>query len=216
MTAQNSNSSSSGKRVPLRSQFFDDHMRYTFVTCLCLMVITACAAIWGLYERVRQPSNQIFPMTTDHKLIAPIPLSEPGLSTPALLEWVVQACTKSYTFNFIDYEKAVLNASQYFTKAGYQTYRKDLIESNIVALATARKLVINVIPTSAPIILKEKLGPDGSYTWQVQLPMLMQLQNSQDSLRRNITFTLLITRVPMSENSQGVAIEVMIARQSMA
>lgn len=222
----------------VRTQFYYDQYYFLAFLTLCLMVIAGACGMWAYYERTLQnvpnqgvPSKVVlkdgrgnvvvdvgdpvlkFPTTPDGKLVYPTPLSEPYLPQAALLEWGVQAVVDSYTFNFVNYEQVITNSSIYFTKAGYQNYRRTLIESNIANSVDRKKYVLSVVPSSAPNILKESLTPDGSYSWLLQFPISMTYQNVRETQRSDWIVTMAIQRVPLSESPSGVSIAALIVRE---
>jgi len=199
----------------LRADFYYDRYYALLIFCLILMSMIGIMVLAGLYERTIKPTPEFFPTTLDGKLVAPIPLSQPGISTPALLEWAVEAIITSYTFNFVDYEKVISDASIYYTQAGYQDYRKALIESNTVGSVQRRKYVLSAVPTYAPIILKESAISDGTWSWQVQFPMILTFQNIKEVIKKDMIVTMLIVRVPITESPTGIAITAIIVREGI-
>ncbi len=222
----------------IRTQFYYDQYYFLAFMAFCLVMIAGVCGLWGYYERQLQnvPNQGIpsavelkdgagnivvnvgdpvlkFPTTPEGKLMYPTPLSEPFLSTAALLEWGVQAIVDSYSFNFINYEQIITNSSVFYTKAGYQNYRRSLIESNIVNAVDRKKFVISVVPTSAPNILKESRTPDGYYSWLIQFPIAMTYQNLRETQRSGWIVTMAIQRVPLSDSPDGVAVAALILRE---
>ncbi|MBS0289058.1 MAG: DotI/IcmL family type IV secretion protein [Proteobacteria bacterium] len=222
----------------LRTEFFYDQYFLMVIMTLSFLTLIGACVLWAIFEyrlqnipdlAIKSPTtlrdrngNVVlsagapmlkFPTTFDGKLLYPTPLSEPFLSTPALLEWAVEAITNSYAFNFINYEAIINNASIYYTKAGYQNYRRTLIETNIANSVDRRKYVLSVTPTSAPIILKDKPTPDGIFSWQIQFPIQMTYQNVRETQKLDWIITMLILRVPLTESPSGVAIAALIVRE---
>ncbi len=222
----------------LRTEFYYDQYYFIAFMTLCLIMIAGGVVLWGIFEKTLQdiPNQGIiatqalknsngntvvavgdsvlkFPTTVDGKLVFPMPLSEPGFSTPALLEWAVEAVASSYSFNFINYEQIISNSAIYYTKAGYQNYRRSLIENNIANSVDRKKYILSAVPTSAPVITKEKPTPDGIYNWQLQFPIQMVYQNVREVQRSDWIVTLSIIRVPTTEAPDGLAIAAMIVRE---
>ncbi|MBS0286295.1 MAG: DotI/IcmL/TraM family protein [Proteobacteria bacterium] len=218
--------------------YYDQYYLLAFVT-FCLVAITGGMGFWGFYETTLQevpdqailaPNSfevgkvtvnandpiLIFPTTADGKLFYPTPLSDPFLSTPALLEWAVESVISAYTFNFVNYEQIITNSSVFFTKSGYQDYRRTLIESNIANSVDRNKYVLSIVPTNAPNILKEKPTPDGNYSWQIQFPIMMTFQNVRETQKSEWIITMAIERVPLTDSPNGVAIAALIIRQGKA
>lgn len=197
----------------LRADFYYDRYYPLLIFCLILMTMVGILVLGGLEERRIQPTPEFFPTTPDGKLVAPTPLSQPGMSTPALLEWAVESIITSYTFNFVDYEKVISDASIYYTQAGYQDYRKALIEANTVGAVQRKKYVLSAVPTYAPIILKEGASADGSWSWHVSFPLILTFQNIKEVIKKDMVVSMVIVRVPITESPNGIAISVLVARE---
>ncbi len=215
---------SEGGIARIHTAFNYDHRLLLVFLVLLLMGIVATLVLFSLEERniLDIPVSadmdvdnlrQIFPRTVDGKFWAPVPLTEPGLDTPSLLQWVVDAAVESYTLNFLNYEKVIGQASAYYTKIGYQHYRRALVESGFLASVQTNKYVTSVIPLNAPTVLKEKPAPDGTYSWQVQVPIRVTMNSGHGLDIQFLTLTMAITRVSFSESPDGVAIAALIVRK---
>jgi len=196
--------------IVLRNNFYRDNYRRLMLVCLGLICLTGSLIYWGLYERTHQPLPQYFATTYDGKLIPIIPLSEPGITPNNLLQWATDAAQACYTFNFVNFRKALQDIRIYFTKTGYQYFLKALKDSNNLDAVQAKQLVVSAVPTGAPVILKKGIFNDGSptgvYSWTVQLPMQLEYRSSNDRFTQKILLTMLITRVSTLESPKGVAI----------
>lgn len=204
--------------VVLRNNFYRDNYRRLMLVCLGLILLTGALTYWGLYERTHKPLPQYFATTYDGKLIPLIPLSEPGLSTNALLQWASEAAQACYTFNFVNFRKALQDIRIYFTKSGYQYFLKALKDSNNLDAVINKQMVVSATPTGAPVILKKGIYNDGStagvYTWTVEIPMELEYRSANDRFRQKIVLTMIITRVSTLESPQGVGIASFVVREN--
>lgn len=196
--------------VVLRNNFYRDHYRQLMIICLGLISLSVCLLFWGFYERTHKPLPQYFATTYDGKLLPVIPLSQPSLTDNALLQWATEAAVSAYTFNFVNYRKALQDIRVYFTKNGYQNFIKALKDSNNLDAVQNKKLVVSAVPTGAPVILKKGVYNDSSgssiYSWTVQLPMELEYKSTSEQFRQNIVLIMLITRLSTLESPAGVGI----------
>lgn len=196
--------------VVLRNNFYRDNYRRLMLVCLGLIGLTGALTYWGFYERSHQPLPQYFATTYDGKLIPLIPLSEPGLTPNALLQWATDSAQACYTFNFVNFRKALQDIRIYFTKTGYQYFLKALKDSNNLDAIQTKQMVVSATPTGAPVILKQGVVNDGSatgvYSWTVQLPMQLEYRSANERFSQRIILTMVITRVSTLESPKGVAI----------
>lgn len=208
------------ERVVLRNNFYRDNYRRLMVVCLGLILITLGLGAWGFYERANKPPPQYFATTFDGKLIPLIPLDQPSLSDNQLLQWSTEAAVAAYTFNYVNYRKALQDVRIYFTKTGYQYFLKALRDSNNLQAVIDKKMIVSATPTGAPIILRKGILNDGTeegiYSWQVQLPMEIFFQSEQSPITQNIILTMIITRVPTLESPSGVGIASFVIREGKA
>lgn len=207
--------------VMLRNNFYRDNFRRLMLICLALLLIIGGLIAYVFYQQENQPRPQYFATTTDGKLIKLIPLSQPNLQTNALLQWAVEAATASYTFNFVNYRKALQDVRIYYTQTGYQNFLKALQDSRNLDAVKTKKLVVSAVVTGAPVILKEGqttavLSGENTYlyAWQVQFPMMITYQSASDLIKQNIVATMLITRVPTLEAPSGVGIASFVVRET--
>jgi len=198
--------------VMLRNNFYRDNFRRLMVLCLLLMAVIAGLMGYIFYQEQNKPRPTYFATTTDGKLIKLIPLNQPNLKTNALLQWATEAGTAAYTYDFVNYRKALQDIREYFTKRGYQNYLKALKESTNLEAVKSKKLVVSAVPTGAPVVLKEGVTANNKYAWQVQFPMLITYQSASDTVRQNIVVTMLITRVNTLESEKGVGIASFVVR----
>jgi intracellular multiplication protein IcmL len=69
----------------------------------------------------------------------------------------------------------------------------------------AKKLVVSAVATGAPVILQQGLL-FGTYTWRVQLPVLVTYQSASEFSQQTVTITMLITRVSTLTTPKGIGI----------
>lgn len=204
--------------VVYRNNFYRDNYRRVMVICLSLLVLVGLLGYWGFYERTHQPMPQYFATTFDGKLIPLIPLNQPNLEDNALLLWATESAVAAYTFNFVNYRKALQDIRIFFTKDGYQSFLKALKDSNNLEAVQTKKLVVSAVPTGAPVILNKGIYNDGSqlgvYGWLVELPMVLTYQNANEEFKQNITLTMTIIRMSTLESPKGVGIQSFVVRET--
>ena len=135
-----------------------------------------------------------------------VALSEPNLSTPALMSWVAQSSTEVMTFGFNDYRRRLQESSRNFTRRGWESFTQALQRSRIIEMVEANQQVVTASPAGAPILQSEGLVA-GRYQWTVQLPLILSYQSGNRTKNDNMLVTLVVVRVPRLENSNGVGIE---------
>lgn len=189
----------------LRNNFYRDNYRRLMIFCLFLTFVIFGLMGWIAWERTHKPMVNFYATTTTGKLLKLAPLNQPNLTTASLLNWVVEAATTAFNFNFGNYEKSLNDVKIYFTDAGYQNFISALNAAKTIETVRAKQLVVSAVATNIPVILKE--GPvNDVYAWEVQLPMLVTYQSASDQRKQNLILTLTIARRPTLESPKGIGI----------
>jgi intracellular multiplication protein IcmL len=197
--------------VVVRNEFYRDGYRSLLrIAILQGLIIIGLIAVMFYVVHIHQPENRYFATTEDGRLVPMIALSEPNLSTPALLSWVAQASTEVMTFGFNDYRRRLQEASRNFTRRGWDSFTKALQDSRIIDMVEANQQVVTAAPRGAPI-LKSEGEYNGRYQWTVQLPIVVTYQSGPKKRSDNLMLTLVIVRVPRLESPNGVGIEQWLA-----
>ncbi len=197
--------------VVIRNEFYRDGYR-----SLLKMALIQTVVIFGLVGamyyivKVNQPKNIYFATTEDGRLMPMVPLSEPNLSTPALMSWVAQATTEVMTFGFNDYRRRLQESSRNFTKKGWESFTQALQRSRIIEMVEVNQQLITAAPRGAPILQSEGLVV-GRYQWVVEVPLILTYRSGSKTSNTGLLVTVTVVRVPRLESSNGVGIEQWVA-----
>lgn len=210
-SAQNSENVGSLGAVVLRNQFYRDGYR-SMLKLVVLQGVIILGLIGAMFFviKVHQPENRYFATTEDGRLVPMVALSEPNLSTPALMSWVAQATTEVMTFGFNDYKRRLQESSRNFTPRGWESFTQALQRSRIIEMVEKNQQVVTAAPQGAPILQSEGVVT-GRYQWVVQIPMILSYQAGSQSRSDSLMVTLVVVRVPRLESPSGVGIEQWIA-----
>ncbi len=193
--------------VVVRNEFYRDGYRNLLRLCLLegFVIIALIGAMYFVIH-VHQPEDRYFATTEDGRLIPMVALSEPNLSTPALMSWVAQSSTEVMTFGFSDYRRRLQEASRNFTRSGWDEFKDALQKARIIEMVEANQQILTAAPAGAPILESEGLVA-GRYQWVVQMPIVLTYQSGARVKSDNILVTAVIVRVPRLESASGVGIE---------
>lgn len=197
--------------VVVRNEFYRDGYRSLLRLSLIqgIVILGLLGAIYFVIQ-THQPENRYFATTEDGRLIPMVSLSQPNLSTPALMSWVAQATTEVMTFGFNDYKRRLQEASRSFTRRGWESFTQALQQARIIEMVEANQQVVTAAPQGAPILESEGLV-SGRYQWIIQLPLVLTYQSGARTKSDSLLVTLVIVRVPRLESPNGVGIEQWIA-----
>ena len=106
---QNDQQNTSGLgTVVVRNEFYRDGYRSLIKMALIQsIIILGLIGVMFYVVKINQPQNLYFATTEDGRLMPMVPLSQPNLSTPALMSWVAQATTEVMTFGFNDTQQSI-------------------------------------------------------------------------------------------------------------
>lgn len=198
--------------IKLRNNFYRDSYRRVLGVLLIMVLINV--ALLGLlgYMLTHRPQPQYFATTSDGKVIRMYALSEPLVTSAELLQWATVAATSANTYDFVNYRKALQDASEYFTPTGWREFQNALKSSNNLDTVISKKLTVSAVATGAPIILDRGLI-NGVYKWKVQLPLLITYESASTNLSQPMIVTMLITRVSTLDTPKGIAIDAFYASE---
>ena len=160
-------------------------------------------AIFVTYANPIQPEyySTSFNNQTQH-LVA---IEEPNTSDYAILQWANIAIISAYSYDFQHYRDQLQKASAYFTEDGWSSFISAIQSSNNLNQVVAKKLIVNAVATSPPIIL-EKGELNGTYSWRIQMPILVTYQAASGFNPQNLLITILVSRVSTLESFKGIGI----------
>ena len=199
-----------GKAV-LRNEFYRDGYRLALRVAVmqCFVILGIIGAMFYVIH-VHQPENRYFATTEDGRVIPMVALTEPNLSTPALMSWVAQATTEVMTFSFSDYRRRLQESSRHFTRRGWESFTTALQKARIIESVEANSQVLTAAPRGAPILQSEGVVA-GQYQWVVQIPIVLSYESGSRKRSDSWIVTLVVVRVPRLESPNGVGIAQWIA-----
>lgn len=199
--------------VKLRNNFYhDNYRRVVAVLLFTILIITVLGGVVA-YLVTHRPAPSYFATSGDGRITKLIPLSQPNLSKAAVLQWATRAAISVYSYNFVNYRKALQDASVYFTTDGWHQFMGALKGSNNLDAVQNKKLVVSAVPTGAPVILQEGVV-NSRYTWKMQLPVLVTYQSASQNIQVSLLVTMVVSRVPTLNTPEGIGIAQFVAEGS--
>lgn len=191
--------------VALRNRFYKDSQRKVILALLIAIGINFILASLMIYIITHPPAPKYFATSVNGRITPLYPLNEPNQSDSAVLQWANQAAIASFTYNFVNYRDELQASSGFFTAGGWDQFLSALQQSNNLDAVKAKKLVVSAVATRAPIILQKGVL-NGSYSWRVQMPILVTYQSASEFTQQNNVVTMLITRVSTLNSPRGIGI----------
>ncbi|KTD55420.1 type IVB secretion system apparatus protein IcmL/DotI [Legionella quateirensis] len=191
--------------VALRNQFYKDSQRKVILALLIAIVVNFVLGSLLIYIITHPPAPRYFATTINGRITPLFPLNEPNQSDSAVLQWANQAAIAAFTYNFVNYRDELQASSGFFTADGWDQFLNALQSSNNLDAVKAKKLIVSAVATRAPIILQKGVL-NGSFSWRVQMPILVTYQSASEFTQQNNVVTMLITRVSTLNSPRGIGI----------
>ncbi len=196
----------------LRNNFYIDNYRRLIVVVLLLITIVLGLVGLMFWQLAHQPKAQYFATSTDGRIMQLYPLSDSMLSPSELLQWAHQVAIDAYSYNFVNYRDALQNLQNNFTAEGWRYFEQSLKNSRNLEMVLAKKLIVSGTATGTPVILEQAVV-DGSYSWKVQIPILVSYQNASENTQKPMVVMMIISRVPTVDMPKGVAVRSFVASE---
>ncbi|CAM4504990.1 MAG: hypothetical protein LEGION0403_FIIPPAGN_01922 [Legionella sp.] len=191
--------------VTLRNKFYKDSQRKVMLALLVALLVNLVLASMLVYMLTHPPAPRYFATSINGRITPLFPLNEPNQSDSAVLQWANQAAIAAFTYNFVNYRDELQASSGFFTAEGWDQFLNALQQSNNLDAVKAKKLIVSAVATRAPIILQKGVL-NGSYSWRVQMPILVTYQSASEFTQQNNVVTMLITRVSTLNSPRGIGI----------
>lgn len=191
--------------VTLRNQFYKDSQRKMMLALLISVLVNLLLGSLLFYVLSHPPAPRYFATSINGRITPLFPLSEPNQSDSAVLQWANQAAIAAFTYNFVNYRDELQASSGFFTPEGWDQFLGALQQSNNLDAVKAKKLIVSAVATRAPIILQKGVL-NGSFSWRVQMPILVTYQSASEFTQQNNVVTMLITRVSTLNSPRGIGI----------
>jgi intracellular multiplication protein IcmL len=192
--------------VRLRNDFYRDGFAKIMLGLTMILTAIILLVAVSVYIYVAKPQPILFATDNDWRILPPVPVDQPYLKRPDLLQWVSDALSDAFTYDFINYRTQQPDYEHYFTPNGWKRF-SDLI--SIYAPYTSvinTKLFVTAAPAGAPFVLNEG-ALEGRFGWWVQLPMEIRYTNYERSYIQPLVVQVLVLRVPTLNNLYGVGID---------
>lgn len=191
--------------VSMRNDFYrDSYKKVLFVLFISIGFNFALASVVS-FMVMNPPKPKYFATSINGRVTPLVALDMPNQSDSAVLQWVNQAAIAAYTYNFLNYRNQLKAASSYFTTDGWKQFLLALSGSNALDTVKQEKLIVSAVATKAPVILQKGVV-NGSYSWRVQLPILVSYQSASQSRQQTKVVTLLVTRISTLSSPRGIGI----------
>lgn len=196
--------------VKHRNEFQKDAHHRVLIALLLSVILNFILGFAFVYLVEHPPAPQYFATTINGRITPLIPLDQPNMPPSTLLQWANSAAIAAYTYNFVNYRQELQSASEFFTPDGWNQFINALNSSNNLKSVIDKKLVVSAVATGAPIVLDQGVL-NGTYTWTIQMPMLVTYQSASQVARQNVIVKMVVQRISTLNSARGIGISSFVA-----
>ncbi len=192
------------------NEFYRMHSQKVLIVliiCLIFMLIMVGVLLYQLKNRPVPPFVAVSP---DGQKMILKSYNDPNLLSSTLIKWASKAAVAAYTYDFYNYPKQLALAQPYFTEAGWVSYRQSI--QGLIDTITTNKLFVNGVVSAPPVISNQGSLGDYDRVWRIQIPFLVTYQSSENTTNSSYMVTLMIVKVPTTENPAAIAIDQFVMR----
>lgn len=192
--------------VRLRDDFYRDG--YTKIMLVLFVSMTAVGLLIAVsaYLFLSKPLPVQFATDNEWRVIGPVPVDKPYLSSANLLQWVSEVFPNVFNYDFVHYNENLEADKHYFTDNGWDKFLGVIGEYASYNTIQDSKLFMHASAATAPIILNQGLL-DGRYAWWVQMSLHLDYTSAEKREGKDIQLQVLVTRIPTLNNLDGVSID---------
>jgi|GEM_PF-1280342 len=160
-------------------------------------------------------SPRYYATTTNGQLYPMSALSQPVVTDRFLRQWVSTVAGGIFTVSFNDWQNQLNKFQDQFTPTAWadllDAYKNGGFADNLVK----NQLVASAIVSQQPRILNRSIV-NGRYTWTVIVPVIVSYSSASQSSTQRVTLSLMISRVPVLSDAQGIQISQIHAKLDIA
>lgn len=192
--------------INLRDDFYrDGFSRSMWVLGALLSAIFLLAGI-SLYIFLTIPPPRSFLTQADWRLIPDVPVNQPYLKAPDLIQWVSDRVPDLFNFDFLTYNEKLNSHKIFFTENGWKAYLQILNNLTSYNDVVNGKLFVNSNAAGAPFVVKQGIL-EGRYGWWIQIPIEINYSKSVGGYNSTQTFQILVVRSSTLTDINGVVID---------
>lgn len=205
--------------VHLRNAFY--RKKYYLMLGVYLLSLSVISIIVGMlvYLHKHPQPPFYFAVDTVGRLVPFLPLDQPNMPMPEMVDWVKEAVENAYSYDFVNYRSELQNAQKYFTSTAWKRYMDGLrVSNNIVALTQRKMVVVAKVVGRIKLVKQGILG--GAMAWRFQLPLLVTYRippyDDKSQFQNPILVTMIVQRQDILTSYKGLGIMQLIGQLAVA
>lgn len=201
----------------LRDWYANARLHYITRITVALVVLLAMSLV-GTVALINRPPQFRYILTSPSGQVLPqVPLTQANHDDKFIVDWTIDAVTRLYSFDFINYRLQFQDAKKNMTTQGWNSFEEAMKVSGNFNAVLGNSYVTTAVPTGPGKIVKTGAIND-RYAWKVEFPMLISYRSSvrdkDGKLRlttQALTMSVTVIRQPIFLNAAGLGIRAILA-----
>lgn len=200
------------EHVLIRNEFYLTSCRRLSLAIFLLLILILGLIGFAIYQSSTFPMPKYFATTADGIPIHLVPLNVPLQTDEYVINWTEKTLLSIYSLDFVNYRRTLQDAQAYFTTNGYFEFRSAYQASNNLNAVKDKKQVVSAEITGPSKLLRAgQLSEDSPYSWNLEVPMTITYQNSENDIIKQIGTALVrVERASLIVHLEGLAIAQLI------
>ncbi len=195
--------------IPKDNKFYHNHYHHVIIVMMLLMVIMTLVVGLVFYQMVTRPLPVFNAIDSSGANMQLLPYDQPNQLPDTIIRFASKAATLAYTFDYVNYNKEIGQARDYFTADGWNDFQASMTDT--LRDIVQKQLFVYSVVRDTPVI-ENQAQVYGRYTWRVQIPFLVTYQSSDRSESKNYMVSVTIVQVPTNINPAGIGIDQFVMR----
>ena len=183
------------------------------------LTVALMVSLIGTIALFNRPPQFRYILATDEGAVMDIvPLSDPNHDDEYIVKWTIDAVTRLYSFDFVNYRSQFQDAKANLTTQGWVNFEKAMKISGNFNAVVGNAFVTTAVPTGPGRIVK-KGDIYGRYAWKVEFPMLISYRSSfrdpstgrTKNTSQQLTMAVTVIRQPEFLNAAGLGVRALVA-----
>lgn len=198
------------ERVVARNYFYWESYRRLAFSVMGLVLLAVGLLIFIFYQRATFPPPVYFATSPDGKPIPRLSLALPLYNEAYIISWAEKAILNIYSFDFVNFRRALQDAQIYFTLEGYFDFKNAYQASNNLEAVREKKQVVSAEIRGGSKITEQGVKR-GGYEWRLEVPVTVTYQNSENEVIKQFgRIHMQIERASLLDHPQGLAVSQLI------
>lgn len=182
------------------------------------LVALVSVSLLGTIALINRPPQFRYILTSPSGQVLPqVPLSEPNHDDQFVVDWTIDAITRLYSFDFVNYRLQFQDAQKNMTTAGWDNFEQAMKVSGNFNAVIGNRYVTTAVPTGPGKVVKTG-DIMGRQAWKVEFPMLISYRSSEKDrdgklrvTNQPLSMSITVIRQPIFLNQDGLGVRAIVA-----